>query len=135
MTLHNDFFTRTLKAGQDLRTLQYRVVRTTAAGACFLSSNRAAGAHVQGILVNKPNSGEAATVAWLGEVKALGGAAVTANRLVTTNGSGKVVNASSGDWAFGVAVRGTGADAEYARILLQTPRYLPNSLAAALNVT
>lgn len=96
---------RTVLAAQDMRTKQYRALRASAAGECQIASNAlGTPGEIIGVLQNKPNSGEHATVGYEGKSKVFCGSAVNANRLITIQQSGEATNAGSGDWAFGLAL-------------------------------
>ena len=113
------------KAGNDMSALQYRCVRPSAANVTMLCSETAVtslGAQQYiGILQNDPKTDEAATIAYAGLSKAVTGAAVTANMLVTHNASGQVINAVSGAVVIGRALEATGAAGEVATVLLFPP--------------
>lgn len=79
-----------LRAAQDLSALQYRVIELD--GTLSQNSNTAIG-----ILQNKPQNGEDATVSYLGHFKArVGGAVVLGSRL-TVAASGWLAVITSGD--------------------------------------
>ena len=113
------------KAGNDMSALQYRAVRPSAANVTMMCSETAVTSlgpqQYIGILQNKPKTDEAATVAFAGLSKAVTGAAVTANMLVTHNASGQVINAVSGAVVIGRALEATGAAGEIATVLLFPP--------------
>lgn len=97
-----------LDAAADLRNYQYRVVRMASALTVDVASNAVSAAAAQmpiGVLQNNPNTGEAATVAYQGLSKVVGGGTVTAGALITTNSSGQVVDAASGDITIGRAMQ------------------------------
>lgn len=112
---------RTLIAAQDMRTKQYRALRGSGDKLCEIAS-QSAGGPVEGIgvLQNKPNSGDHATVGYMGISKMVCGATVTRNRLITAQESGQATDATSGDFAFGMAME-TGADGEVISVLLFQP--------------
>ena len=96
---------RTLQAVQDMRLRQYRALRASAAGECQIASNNLASPlECIGVLQNKPNSGQAATVGWLGVSKIICGSTVSHGRLITTQQSGQATDATSGQFAFGLAL-------------------------------
>ncbi|MDZ4342344.1 MAG: hypothetical protein U1E51_07890 [Candidatus Binatia bacterium] len=110
-------------AAVDLSGYQYRVVRFSAAQACNVASHALSAAPTEipcGILQNKPKSGEAATVAYAGPSKAMAGATVTARALISTNGSGQVIDAVSGSIVIGRAQE-TGAVSEIISVVLMPP--------------
>ena len=115
--------TRTATAARDMRTMQYTIQRAAAAGTVDISSNAAA-SHLLGpigVVTNKPNSGQAATIAYAGEVKVIAGGTVTANALVTTNASGRAANATSGQMVIGRALETATTDGEVVRMQLMSP--------------
>ncbi len=124
------FFARTMRASVDLRTKQYHILRASAAGTTDQASNPAGGPdEIVGILANKPNSGQAASVVYAGEFKVVAGTATTANALLTTNGSGRAVTAAvtSGDWTLGMGLETASADGEVIRCLVNMPAIQVNS--------
>ena len=123
---------RTMVAKQDMRTKQYRILRASAANECQVASFAAGGPdEIIGVLQNKPNNNEHAAVGFAGVSKVIAGAAVTANRMVTTDGSGQAIHASSGDWLLGMAVTAAGAASETISVLISMPaQQAPSSLAA-----
>lgn len=130
MALFNHIEARTVKAGNDLRTFQYRFMRASAGNTidCASAPNLRV-TDVVGVLLNKPNSGEHATLAHRGVTKIKAGAAINVNELVTTNASGKATAATSGDLVAGMALTAAGAADEVIDMLLSMPAYVkPNSL-------
>ena len=124
---------RTMLATQDMRTTQYRAVRASADGECQIASNASFGgpSEIVGVLQNKPNSGEHASVGFHGISKIVCGSAVNANRLITIQQSGEAANAGSGDLAFGMAL-GDGNSGETISALIFQPaqQMIIGSLAA-----
>jgi len=120
-------------ATQDMRTTQYRALRANAAGEVQVASNAALGgpSEIVGVLQNKPNSGEHASVGYDGVSKVVCGSAVNANRLITIQQSGEATNAGSGDFAFGMAL-GDGNEGETISALIFQPaqQMITGSLAA-----
>lgn len=92
----------TLLAGADLRTAQFKAVKVDSNGKAVLA---AAGDFAIGILQNKPNSGEAATIAVAGVSKASADAGITAGAKVTASADGQIVTATvATDNILGVAL-------------------------------
>tara|TARA_Y100000310_G_scaffold171492_2_gene171688 strand:+ start:2745 stop:3134 length:390 start_codon:yes stop_codon:yes gene_type:complete len=118
-----NLMTRTVAAANDLRTMQYTIQRQAGAGTCDIASHAAATLVLgpMGVLTNKPNSGQAATIAYAGETKVVAGGSVTVNVAVSTNSSGRATAAVSGDIIIGRALEAAGADGEVIRMLLQAP--------------
>lgn len=81
-------------AGADLSASQYKAI---AVGGTIAATSTAA----MGILQNKPESGEDATLAMLGISKFRAGGAVTAGGAVAVTTSGWLVACASGDLAVG----------------------------------
>ena len=132
MAEYNRIEAITAQAAVDLSGRQYHVLRRSAAGIVNVASNPGGGAQeVAGVLLNKPTSGRNASVAVEGFTKVVAGGAVTANRMVTANGSGRIAHAVSGDWILGMALEAAGADGEIIQVHIGLPaRHVPSSLAA-----
>lgn len=116
----------TFKAAADLRECIYHIVRYVAAGAppttnIASEANGPLGVGIIGVLQNKPNTNQAATVAYFGKSKIVAGGTVTAGKYVTTNGSGRAVNAVSGDLIVGRALDTVANDGEIISALLLPP--------------
>ena len=113
-----------LSAAADLSAYQYRVVRLSAAKAVNVASNNLGTSAVglaAGILQNKPSAaGRAASVAVSGLSKAVAGATVTVNALVTHDGSGYVIDAVSGSTVIGRALEAAAAQETFS-VMLQPP--------------
>lgn len=110
-------------AATDLRSYQYRLMRFAAAQTVNVASNAVSAAATEipcGVLQNNPNSGEAASIAYSGLSKAVAGATLTARGLLTTNGSGQVIDAVSGAVIIGRAMEAV-AVSERASVLLAFP--------------
>lgn len=110
----------TLKAAADLRTFQYRVMRVSAAETCNVSSD-ATDSAACGILQNKPNTNQGATIMRQGITKVEAGAAITAGDHCTYDGSGKAITIASGDMSIGQALQTAGADADIIEIMAYPP--------------
>lgn len=108
-----------VKAAADLSNFQHHVVQTAGERLVNLgaSATNAASAAPLGFLQTKPQSGNACAVSVMGETKAVAGAAVGLNRMVTTNASGRVIVANSGDWAVGRALQAAAADGDVITVL------------------
>lgn len=114
------------RAAADLTTKQWHIMRVVAAGpppTCNIASNALAAANVGmvGVLQNAPNTDEPATVANDGLSKVVAGAATSAWAWITTDASGRAINASSGDVAIGRATESAGAAGQVISVLLQKP--------------
>ena len=111
-------------AAVDLSGYQYRIMRFSAAQQCNVASHALSAAAAQlpcGVLQNKPKSGEAASIAYMGPSKVMAGAAVTARALITTDGSGKAIDAVSGSLVIGRAQEAAGATDEIIGVVLMPP--------------
>ena len=111
-------------AAVDLSAKQYHIVRPAGTLTCDIASHAlgssAVGAPL-GVLQTDPRTGEAATIAFAGLSKVVTGAAVTVNALVSTNGSGRAIDAVSGSVVIGRAIEATSNDGEVATVLLFPP--------------
>lgn len=96
--------TRTFVAGADLRTSQFRFVDLNASGQVVLSSDNG---RMVGVLLNDPNTGEAALVGVAGALKVVSSGVVTRGGDIGSAANGQVKNWVSGTVA-GVAME-TGA--------------------------
>ena len=89
MSIENAQVKDTIIASVDLSALQYKVVRVTG----DLADNNG---EAYGVLQNKPQSGEHATVAISGVMKAYAGAAIAAGASLACTNSGFLITATSG---------------------------------------
>ena len=94
--------TRTFVAGEDLSSAQFKFVTLESDGQIDLAD--AAGERALGVLLNKPTSGKAATVAMTGKVMVEAGAAVTAGAEIQTDANGDAIAAAAGDVVLGYAL-------------------------------
>ena len=125
MSDYGELMSRSAQAAADLRTHQYHFLRAPAAGTVNVASEAAGGANdLIGVLQNKPNTNEAARIAYFGESKVVAGGALTANTFITTNGSGRAAAADSGDMALGLVLETAGADGEVVRAQIFPPYLL-----------
>lgn len=84
MTVQRHFDTMTVTASQDLRTHQFKPVDLSGGvGVTSLLS--------VGILQNKPNTGDHATLAYRGQLKAYAGAAIVSGALIGVTASGFII--------------------------------------------
>ena len=120
MATFGDVTAYTVRAAADLRTSQYHIMRFSAAAQTNIASHSGAASTAGpiGVLLNKPNSGQAATIGFFNESKVVAGAAITAGAWFTTNGSGRAVVAASGDMVVGRVLEAPTADVEIVRGLL-----------------
>lgn len=92
-----DSIDTTLAAGENLNTdgHQFHAID-------FSDGKLAAnGSQACGIIINKPKSGEAARVAFFGELRYAAGGAIAANKAITVTASGWFTAAGSGDYIIG----------------------------------
>lgn len=113
-------FTYTAQAAADLSGKQYHLVRISAANKCNMASD-AADYALGGVLHNKPESGEAATIIAAGPARVMAGAAITAGKHIMTNGSGRAITVTSGNMSCGKALDAAGADGDIIDILVFPP--------------
>lgn len=112
---------RTLIAQGNYTSLQYRFLRSNAANQCQIASNAVGSpSDMVGVLQNKPNSGQNASVGFAGVSKIICGSAVSVNRLITTTASGEATNATSGQFAAGIAL-GAGNNGETISAMIFQP--------------
>jgi len=109
-----------LKANADLSAHQFHVVALVGENLCNLATS-ANSSLICGVLQNKPQSQEAATVARGGGSKVQVGAAVTAGDHLTTNSSARAIKVTSGAMAFGQALATAGADGDIISAQLYSP--------------
>ncbi len=109
-----------VEAAADLSAKQYGVMRLSGADLCNQASE-AINSGVVGVLQNKPQSGEYATIAYSGKSKVVAGGALTVNDIITSNSSGKAAKVASGQMAFGRVLEAAGADGDVVTALLFPP--------------
>lgn len=122
----SDQATNTLEAAANLSAVQYHIMRVSAANKCNISS-QATDSDMCGVLLNKPQSGEAASIAYSGRGRAVAGAAITAGDHLTCNGSGRAITVTSGSMALAQALEAAGADGQ----LIDIVQYYPVRWAGA----
>lgn len=99
-----------------------RYVFVQAAGAyqAILATNTTTSA-LLGVMQNDPGVGEAMSIAYSGLSKVVAGGALTANAIITTNGSGRAAAVTSGQMALGRVLEASGADGDVVSALLFPP--------------
>ena len=129
MATHGPVVARTGRAGSDLRKALHHIVRQ-ASGFTHVASNPGGDQdEIVGVCWAAANSGQAVAIAWKGEAKVIAGGTCTAGGLLTTNGLGRAVDATSGDFTVGMALEAASADGEFIRMLLRIPAVqMPSSL-------
>lgn len=105
-----------LTAGADLSAKQYYLVKITSRRTVTLCGD---GYRVDGILLNKPTSGHAATVETNSGVEqfVIAGGSFSAGAELASDASGKAVTALSGDESFGVALEDASGDGSQVRVM------------------
>ena len=95
-------FSFTLVAGEDLRSSQFCAVDISQAGKAVLPVQ---GARAVGVIQNKPDDGEAATVVVTGITKAwIGTGGIGAGDNVTVDDDGTIIRATNTDRCIGVSL-------------------------------
>ena len=94
MTTSANLSSRSFIAAADFRTKQFYAMKVNASGQCMLPTG--VGDPIVGVLQNKPNIGEIATVAVFGRTKWICGNAVNAGQGVQSDAAGKAVPAATG---------------------------------------
>ena len=103
----------TLVAAADYRTHQFKFVSVDSSGTVTLTGDDA---HADGVLLNDPNTGEAAEVGIAGILKVKCGAAVTRGADVASGANGAAKNTDTGAAVNGTALE-TGASGRVISIL------------------
>lgn len=112
----------TLVAGEDLSAHQYRFVQVSAVAdePKGVISAGSAGSYCQGVLQNKPEDTQAATVGISGISRVEAGEAITNGDPVTVDADGKAMVAdTAGQHILGTALEDAGATGELIAVLLQ----------------
>lgn len=109
--------TQTMKAGEDLRTHQFKALKiSTAAADTVLLATALTGLNVA-ILGNKPNTGEAAEVIFEGFTKGMAGAAIaTAGLELAADATGRLVAAASTNFVVAFSRMAAGAAGDIVEI-------------------
>jgi len=90
----------TYTAGEDLSAAQFHFVTATARSVALTGAGEAA----DGVLINDPANGAAATVVVFGRVIVEAGGNITAGAEVASNATGEAVAADTGDIVLGKAL-------------------------------
>ena len=90
----------TYTAGADLSAAQFRFVTATARSVALTGAGEAA----DGVVINDPANGAAATVVVFGRVIVEAGDNITAGAEVASNAAGEAVEAATGDIVLGKAL-------------------------------
>jgi hypothetical protein len=113
MAIQEAVISITLSAAADLRTHQYKFVEVTSTGAVNLVADDG---HADGVLLNDPNTGEAAIVGIVGVLKVKCGAVVTRGANVASGANGAAKNTDTGSAVNGTALD-TGANGRIISVL------------------
>ena len=113
MAIQEAVISITLPAAADLRTHQYKFVEVTSTGAVGLVADDG---HADGVLLNDPNTGEAAVVGIAGVLKVKCGAVVTRGANVASGANGAAKNTDTGAAVNGTALE-TGANGRIISII------------------
>jgi len=108
-------------ASEDLSTAQYKIVNVSS-GENMIALRVAAGAGVLGVLNNKPQSGENATVTVGGLTRCFAGATVGAGNWISVTASGTGIAATSGQYILGKSITSV-ASGGYFQLLVQHNGY------------
>ena len=113
----------TFQAAFDFSAAQYVVAAQAGAGIMGLATSATANSSAGpvGIVQTKPQSGENGTVAVMGRSKGVAGAAFGYGRFLTTNSSGRLIAATSGNWIVGRAREAAGADGDIVSVYAMVP--------------
>lgn len=112
--------TFTAKAAADISAHQHNIMYLSAEDAVSVAS-LCTNSAICGVLVNKPESGQHATIAYAGIGRVRAGGAISTNVIITTNGSGRAAACTSGDMGMGRLLEAATADGDVVRALLFTP--------------
>lgn len=107
-------------AGEDLSTAQYKILNVSAANTVKLRVS--AGAGVLGVLNNKPQNGENATVVVGGLTRCFAGGTVAAGSWISATASGTGLATTSGQYILGKSITGV-ASGGYFQLLVQHNGY------------
>lgn len=104
----------TQTAAADLSAKQFYAVQFSATGIALAG----AGERIDGVLQDKPESGDVGDVMVLGVSKAVAGDAILKGAAVTPDANGKFVTAASGNYVAGTALEAAAADGDIIAIVL-----------------
>ena len=103
-------------AAADLSSSQFLAVKITAARQVNLANT--GGEFIYGILQNKPLSGQAADVGFLGVTKAVAGAAFSAGAALMTDTSARVITATGTNHRIATAIEAATAAGQLITVVL-----------------
>lgn len=99
----SDFVNDSFKANADLSSSQYYMLVNSVGN---LVDAAGSGAVVIGVLQNKPESGEHASVTMVGKTRVKAGGTITEGQLFMSDASGTATAVTSGQWVAGHAITG-----------------------------
>jgi hypothetical protein len=109
-----------MSAGEDLSSSQYQIVYVDAANS--VKQRNSQGAPGIGILNNKPQSGEHASVVVMGLTRCVAGDTIAAGNWITVSASGTGIPVSSGEYIFGKSITGVASGSVF-QMLVQHNGY------------
>ena len=112
----------TLQAAADLSGFQYCAVRLSAAGKTNLASLNT-DSSVVGVLQNKPQNNENATISYGGLSKVVAGGTLTAGDIITVYGSGRAIIVTSALIAIGRCLETAAAGNIFSALLFPPVRW------------
>jgi|TARA_Y100000310_G_scaffold163513_1_gene163326 hypothetical protein len=107
-------------ANEDLSSMQYKIVYVDGNNGAKLRA--AQGVGVLGVLNNKPQSGEHASVVVAGLTRCVAGGTVTAGSWITCSASGTGITVSSGEYILGKSITGVASGSNF-QMLVQHNGY------------
>jgi hypothetical protein len=110
----------TMVAGEDLSSSQYQLVYVDAANS--VKQRNSKGAPGIGVLNNKPQNGEHASVVVMGMTRCVAGGTIAAGSWITCSASGTGIAVSSGEYIFGKAITGVASGSVF-QLLIQHNGY------------
>lgn len=111
---------RTNSSYTSLSATRYIIVMQTAAQRANMAT-AATSSTILGVMQNNPDIDEAMSIACAGLSKVVAGGALTAGRMITTNGSGRAAHVQSGEIAIGRVLEAAGADGDVVMAMLFHP--------------
>lgn len=111
---------RTNSSYTSLSATKYIFVQATAAYRANQAVN-ATSAAILGVMQNNPGIDEAMSIACAGLSKVVAGGSLSANQIITPNGSGRAAAVTSGDIACGRVLEAAGADGDVVTAMLFHP--------------
>jgi hypothetical protein len=104
-------------AGEDLSSHQYKLVKVSAENT--VARQTTAGGNIFGVLNNKPENGENATVVVGGATRCFAGGTIAAGNEVSVTASGTATAALSGDYIVGTAISAVASGSNFIMLITQ----------------